>query len=115
MALRQALDFSVVLFVESRFECIDLALENRGSFGEAIVKSPEGLVSFFQLLLYEQGGPGVPSFLSSHPATEDRIAATRAEIARLEPGLELRDNDGGKLEIIQRRIELITGRHRLRR
>lgn len=76
--------------------------------------NPEGLVTFFQLLLYEEGAGG-PSFLSSHPATEDRIAATRAAIARLPPGPDLRDNDGGRFEIIQRRIELITGQHRLRR
>ncbi len=76
--------------------------------------SPDGLVSFFELLLHEQGGGG-PSFLSSHPATQDRIAQTRAEIEKLDPSRSLRVNDGGKFEIIQRRIELVTGRHRLRR
>lgn len=76
--------------------------------------NPEGLLTFFALLLHEEEAGG-PEFLSSHPATEDRIAATRAEIAKLDPARPLRDNDGGRFEIIQRRIELITGQHRLRR
>jgi predicted Zn-dependent protease len=69
---------------------------------------PNGLVTFFQTL-QAQGGPHVPIFLSSHPATEDRIAATRARIARLATDRSLRRDDGGKLEIIQRRIEILTG------
>lgn len=76
---------------------------------------PNGLLSFFQLLLHESGGGGGPGFLSSHPTTEDRIEATRAEITALGSVAGLRENDGGKFEIIQRRIELVTGRHRLRR
>ena len=69
---------------------------------------PNGLVSFFETLR-EQGGPHVPEFLASHPATERRIEDTRALINRSElpPGLTV--NDGGELEIIQRRIELLTG------
>jgi predicted Zn-dependent protease len=69
---------------------------------------PNGLVSFFQTL-QAQGGPQVPTFLSSHPATEDRIAATRALIAGQVNDRSLRRDDGGKLEIIQRRIEILTG------
>ena len=68
---------------------------------------PNGLVSFFETLR-EQGGPHVPEFLASHPATEHRIEDTRALISRSElpPGLKV--SDGGELEIIQRRIELLT-------
>lgn len=68
---------------------------------------PRGLVTFFQVLQAE-GGSGVPSFLSSHPATEDRIAATSALIREhgVRPGLRV--DDGGRLEIIQRRIRLLT-------
>ena len=69
---------------------------------------PTGLLSFFQSLMHE-GGPNVPSFLSSHPATEERIRATRAEIVVLDDTEGLATNDGGKLEIIQRRIRLLTG------
>lgn len=77
--------------------------------------NPDGLLTFFQLLLHEQGSGSGPTFLSSHPTTQDRIEATRAEIAQVDPSRALRSNDGGKFEIIQRRIELVTGRHRLRR
>jgi predicted Zn-dependent protease len=70
--------------------------------------NPEGLLTFFQLLLQEGDG-GVPTFLSSHPATQDRIDVTRAEIGRLDaPARALRNDDGGRFEIIQRRIELLT-------
>ena len=72
---------------------------------------PNGLLGFFQSLMYE-GGPNVPSFLSSHPATEERIRATRAEIEVLDDTEELATTDGGKFEIIQRRIRLLTGTHR---
>ncbi len=72
---------------------------------------PNGLVSFFQTI-QAQGGPNVPTFLSSHPATRDRIEATTTRIAELSPGGSLRRDDGGKLEIIQRRIEILTGSSR---
>jgi predicted Zn-dependent protease len=72
---------------------------------------PNGLPSFFETLMKE-GGPQVPEFLSSHPATADRLAATRAAIAResLPPGLKV--DDDGKLQIIQQRIRLLTGGER---
>lgn len=73
--------------------------------------NPLGLLSFFESLVKE-GGPNVPTFLSSHPATEDRIEATRLEIQRLDRTRGLATTDGGKLEIIQRRIRLVTGSHR---
>lgn len=69
---------------------------------------PAGLVSFFQVLQAE-GGSGVPTFLSSHPATEDRIAATSALIRQQGSRSSLRTTDGGRLQIIQRRIRLLTG------
>jgi predicted Zn-dependent protease len=72
---------------------------------------PNGLVTFFQTL-QKEGGPHVPVFLSSHPATEDRIEAARARISRLPPNASLRKTDGGKLDIIQRRIEILTGASR---
>jgi predicted Zn-dependent protease len=72
---------------------------------------PTGLVTFFHTMSAKSGtGHGVPTFLSSHPATEDRIRSTSALIAdaTLAPGLRV--DDGGQLEIIQRRIELLTRR-----
>jgi predicted Zn-dependent protease len=75
---------------------------------------PNGLVTFFETLQAE-GGPNVPTFLSSHPATEERISAARERIAELSPGGSLRVDDGGKLEIIQRRIEILTGESRAKR
>ncbi len=71
---------------------------------------PEGLVSFFETLNAQRGGGGrPPAFLSSHPTTDERIANGRRAIAELDlaPGLKL--DDDGKLEIVQRRILLLTG------
>lgn len=74
---------------------------------------PNGLPSFFETMA-AQGGPD-GGFLSSHPAAADRLAATRAAIDAqpLPPGLRV--EDGGRLEIIQRRIELLTGESQPRR
>jgi len=74
---------------------------------------PNGLVTFFKTLQAE-GGPNVPTFLASHPATEERITAASARIAAITPQIDqpLRVEDGGKLEIIQRRIEILTGESR---
>ena len=69
---------------------------------------PAGLVTFFQLLKSEKGGSGAPTFLSSHPATSERIRATSEalEVVKLPPGA--RRDDAGRLQIIQRRIILLT-------
>jgi predicted Zn-dependent protease len=53
---------------------------------------PDSLASFFQKLLDVQAAAGggrnaITDFLSSHPATEDRIEAVRAEAARRYPNL----------------------------
>jgi predicted Zn-dependent protease len=72
---------------------------------------PNGLVTFFHTMTAQSGGgQGVPTFLASHPATDDRIRSTSALIAdaTLAPGLRV--DDGGQLEIIQRRIQLLTRR-----
>lgn len=68
---------------------------------------PSGLPTFFETLIAEGGGR-VPTFLSSHPAPADRLETTRALIAAadLPPGLA-RD-DGGRFEIIQQRVELLS-------
>jgi beta-barrel assembly-enhancing protease len=71
--------------------------------------APGGLVRFFHTLQHESG-PRPPAFLSSHPAPAERIERTRREVAALPPTPGLRRTDGGQLEIIQRRIELLARR-----
>lgn len=68
---------------------------------------PAGLVSFFETLEKHKESY-IPEFLSSHPTTENRVEATRArvEAAVLPPGLAVRDD--GRLQLIQRRIELLS-------
>jgi predicted Zn-dependent protease len=50
---------------------------------------PRGLPEMFEIMLAERdtkGGGSSAGFLATHPIEEDRIAATRAEIAALPPG-----------------------------
>ena len=70
---------------------------------------PVGLLTFFELLS-RQAGAGVPKFLSSHPAPVERIENTRSTIEARGRGPSLRTTDGGRLEIIQRRIQILTRR-----
>lgn len=72
---------------------------------------PDGVVTFFQTLMAEDG-PRLPTFLSSHPATEERLTESRAMIGAASLPPDLRPDDGGRLEIIQRRIRLLTGQLR---
>jgi len=69
---------------------------------------PNGLVTFFETLQRESKGE-TTDFLSSHPATADRAQAAREQIAAHPPDPGLEVNDNGRLEIIQRRIELLVG------
>lgn len=69
---------------------------------------PHGLLTFFETLRQE-GGPRPPKFLSSHPPTEERIAATTAALRSWKPRPGLRVDDNGRLEIIQSRVRLLTG------
>lgn len=70
---------------------------------------PSGLVSFFGTLIKQYGDRG-SSFLSSHPATQERIANTQALIRAQQLPSNLRQDDDGKLEIVQHRIRLLTGK-----
>jgi predicted Zn-dependent protease len=70
---------------------------------------PEGLVSFFQTLLRQPGEGPSGSFLSDHPATEARIAEARRLLHDAALPADLKREDGGRLEIIQRRIQILTG------
>jgi predicted Zn-dependent protease len=69
---------------------------------------PIGLVTFFKTLRSEAGSGGA-SFLSSHPATDERIEEARLMIEALPPQSGLRVDDSGRFEIIQRRVRLLTG------
>ena len=73
---------------------------------------PAGLVTFFQMLQKERDSGGVPAFLSSHPATSERIRATSEALEVIDRPPSLRTDDGGKFQIIQRRILLLTRRQR---
>lgn len=64
---------------------------------------PHGLVTFFDTLKAESG-PSTPSFLSSHPATSERIATTSQLIRETPLPGNLQVTDAGKLQRIQRRI-----------
>ena len=71
--------------------------------------NPQGLVTFFQTLSHETKGGRPPEFLSNHPATESRIEATSKLISEQQLPEGLRESDAGKLQIIQRRIQILTG------
>jgi predicted Zn-dependent protease len=75
---------------------------------------PNGLVSFFGTLMKQYGDTG-DSFLSSHPATQERIDTTKAAIRARELPAGLRQHDDGKLEIVQHRIRLLTGKTKTKR
>jgi predicted Zn-dependent protease len=75
---------------------------------------PVGLLTFFETLR-EEGGAHPPAFLSSHPATEERIETTRGALAGHPLPANLRRDDAGQFEIIQRRIRLLTGKASPRR
>lgn len=71
--------------------------------------SPSGLPSFFETMMQE-GGANPPLFLSTHPAHEERVENARRAIAERDIGGDLDVDDDGRLEIVQRRIEILTGR-----
>ena len=79
---------------------------------ETLVKAgwdPCGMLRMFDTLKAEAGGGYYPTFLASHPPTDERIANVRAEIAPYTDTGALRTDDNGKLPLIQRRLELIIG------
>jgi predicted Zn-dependent protease len=69
---------------------------------------PNGLLTFLEVVRDAEQGPVAPAFLSSHPGTQERIAEAEATIAARPPRPGLRVTDHGRLEIIQRRIRLLT-------
>jgi predicted Zn-dependent protease len=73
--------------------------------------NPEGMVTLFETLKKEYGSSNGPQFLSSHPATDERIANVRKEIEKYPNAASLKLDDP-KLPIIQERLKLITGTDR---
>jgi predicted Zn-dependent protease len=69
---------------------------------------PSGLVTFFATLM-RQYGDRAGGFLSSHPATQERIDNANAAIRAQQLPPNLRQEDDGKLEIVQHRIRLLMG------
>jgi predicted Zn-dependent protease len=95
---------------EAEMEADGFAVETMPKAGY----DPNGLVTFFETLRAESGDRPA-DFLSSHPATADRAAAAHAQIAAQPPVEGLRIHDNGRLEIIQRRIEIVMGNRNQRR
>lgn len=73
---------------------------------------PRGLATFFETLKRKKGDRPGPDFLSSHPATSDRIANTREMIRRLPGQARLQVRDHGELERVQRILGRTGGRRR---
>ncbi len=93
-AEREADTFAVLLMPRARYD-------------------PHGLVTFFQTLMQEAGDTPL-AFLSSHPATGERIANTQQQIQEQRLPSDLRVHDNGRLEIIQDRIRLLQPASRSR-
>ncbi len=78
---------------------------------KALIKAgydPEGTIRLFRKLQSEQSGGTSLRFLQDHPTSEERIDAVQRQIAAAgSPGG--RNEDLGRLEIIQARIKLISG------
>jgi predicted Zn-dependent protease len=70
---------------------------------------PHGLVTFFETMR-RAGGASPPVWLSSHPATDERIANTQRMIEARTLPAGLRTGDDGRLHAIQRRLEELRRR-----
>lgn len=79
---KQAVQIGVQLAVElpnsreDEYEADRLGLDTIKKAGYA----PSGMISFMQKLLQKSRGGSVPSFLSTHPATQDRITSLQQAI-----------------------------------
>jgi predicted Zn-dependent protease len=73
--------------------------------------NPEGMVTMFETLKKEYGNSSGPQFLSSHPATDERIENVQHDILKYPDSNKLRTDDP-KLPIIQERLKLILGTDR---
>jgi len=73
--------------------------------------NPEGFVTMFETLKEAYPGGGMPQFLASHPATDERIENVERDIKNY-PGSDKLRLDDPKLPIIQERLKLILGTDR---
>jgi beta-barrel assembly-enhancing protease len=69
---------------------------------------PNALAAFFETLVKESPKSGLPQFLSTHPATQERIDSVRKMIAE-QPKLGDQRTEDDKLAAIKKRIQLIQG------
>jgi len=88
---------------EDELEADDFALDVLPAAGY----DPRGLLTFLKVVERE-GSASMPTFLSSHPATEERIEEAAERLSKLPDGSNLESTDNGRFEIIQRRIQLLT-------
>jgi predicted Zn-dependent protease len=78
---------------------------------QALIKAgydPEGMLRLFRTLQSEQSGGTSLRFVQDHPTNEERIDAVHRQIAAAGSPAG-KSEDLGRLEIIQARIELISG------
>jgi predicted Zn-dependent protease len=68
---------------------------------------PEGVATLFETLT-ATNTRNPPKFFSNHPTSVERTEATRALLTAKKLPPNLKRDDNGKLEIIQRRIHLLT-------
>jgi beta-barrel assembly-enhancing protease len=71
--------------------------------------APRGMVRFFERILAERptGTREIPSYLFTHPAVDERISATRGQIARMSMPGDLRTRDD-RLAEMQARLALLV-------
>lgn len=69
---------------------------------------PNGLWTMFETLRAEYGEGGF-QFLSDHPAPTERIDSAKTAIEERNLPATLKIDDGGRLQIIQKRIEMLIG------
>jgi len=88
---------------EFEAEADELAVETLINSGY----DPEGMIRLFRTLKSQGGGGGI-RFLQDHPTNDERISSVEKMIE--EAGFPSgKTSDGGRLEIIKKRIELIAG------
>jgi len=92
---------------EAEADAVGLQIAERGGY------NPYGLALFFQKLLKLEGGASMPEFLSSHPATDSRVKAVRADI-RKRYGDKYKESDVKAQKCQKTKIQLDDVKQRIR-